>query len=96
MSDWQPIETAPKDGSYITAGSFGPSDELKWVKHSRWITAEECASDYGGGPEDYRDGWTDGDDEDEECFPTHWSPLEPPKQESTRSAGSAEQAPASD
>lgn len=81
---WQPIETAPKDGSYIIAGRFGPSQELKWVKHSRWITAEDAAEDarHTGFPsaqaDDFDDAWANGCDEYESCYPTHWMPLEPP------------------
>lgn len=79
MSAWQPIESASKDGSYIIAAKFGPSQELAWVKHSRWITTGEIADIEGGEPEDYAPGWTDGNDDSEPCFPTHWQPLEPPE-----------------
>ncbi len=75
---WQPIESAPKDGSYIIAAKFGRSQELAWVKHSRWITAGEIADLEGGEPDEYDPGWTDGNDDSEPCFPTHWMPLEPP------------------
>lgn len=78
MSDWQPIETAPQDGSYIIAAKFGRSQELAWVQHSRWITAEEIACVEDGDPADFCAGWTDGNRDDEPCFPTHWAPLEPP------------------
>lgn len=78
MTSWQPIEAAPKDGSYIIAGRFGPSLELKWVKHSRWITAEEIADGWSE-PEEFNASWTDGDDIDEPIYPTHWMPLEPPE-----------------
>jgi hypothetical protein len=75
---WQPIESAPKDGSYIIAAKFGHSQDLAWVKHSRWITAGEIADLEGGEPDEYDPGWTDGDDDSEPCFPTHWMPLGPP------------------
>lgn len=30
MSDWQPIETAPKDGTMIILGSAGSEPEIGW------------------------------------------------------------------
>lgn len=75
---WQPIATGPKDGSYIIAGCFGSLRSLVWVKHSRWITTQEIAELEGGEPEDFSPGWTDGDDDSEPCYPTHWMPLQPP------------------
>lgn len=77
MSEWSDISTAPKDGCYIIAARFG-IDALEWVKHSRWMGTGEAAERYGGEPEDYRPGWTDGEDEDEICHPTHWMSLIPP------------------
>jgi hypothetical protein len=79
MSDWQPIETAPKDGSYIIAAKFGKSQELGWVSHTRWITADEIADLEGGDPDEFIAGWTDGNDDDEQIYPTHWMSLEPPE-----------------
>lgn len=76
--EWRPIETAPKDGGYIIAGRFGRSEELIWVKQSRWITAREIADDFGGEADEYEDAWTDGDDDSEPCYPTHWMPLTAP------------------
>jgi hypothetical protein len=76
---WDLISTAPKDGSFIIAARFGPDQELKWVRHSRWITAEECASNWGGEPDDYEAGWTEGENEEEACYPTHWMKLTPPQ-----------------
>jgi hypothetical protein len=75
---WQKIETAPRDGSYIIAAKFGVGKSLAWVKHSRWITAGEIADIEGGTPDEYDPAWTDGNDDGEPCFPTHWMPLEPP------------------
>lgn len=80
---WKPIETAPKDGSYIIAARFEYRDALKWVLHSRWMTQEEAACEYGGDPSEYLPGWTAGENEDENCLPTHWMRLEAPD---TRSA----------
>lgn len=81
MSEWQPVETAPKDGGYIIAGSFRNGDELCWVKHSRWITSDEIAEIEGYDSEDWEPGWTNGNDESEICFPTHWQPLPTPPKE---------------
>lgn len=74
---WRPIDEAPKDGRYIIAGRFRDS-ALKWVRHSRRMTCDEAAERDGGEPEDYDDGWTDGDDEDDYCEPTHFMPLPAP------------------
>lgn len=87
---WRPIETAPKDGRYIIAAKFGgpyPSAtgivgmDLKWVMHSRWITAEYAAELDDEPPENagnYEAGWCEGSDEREPCWPTHWQPLPAP------------------
>lgn len=82
--EWQPIETAPRDGGYIIVARF-KQDELKWVRHSRWMTAEETAEYYRRGPDDYEGGWTNGDDAGEHCcFVTHWMPLPSPPREGGR------------
>lgn len=81
MNEWQPIETAPKDGQYIIAGRFRNGDELCWVKHSRWMAAQEIAEFEGGDEEDYEAAWADGEDAGEPCYPTHWMPLPAPPQE---------------
>lgn len=75
MTHWQTIDTAPRDGSYIIAARFGEDLELKWVKHSRWITAHEIAEDDDDDPSEYDDAWTDGNDDFEPAYPTHWMPL---------------------
>lgn len=68
---WQPIDTAPKDGSRILAfGLIGLESKLgiatvKWQDHYKVWNADPCeASEYS--PED--------------CEISHWMPLpEPPK-----------------
>lgn len=74
---WQDISTAPTDGSYCLIAKFDRV-ALKWAKHSRWITAEECADEWGGFAEDYVAGWVNGNDDSESCYPTHWMPLPAP------------------
>jgi hypothetical protein len=77
---WRGIDSAPKDGRYLIVARFRNGDELCWVKHSRFITAEEIASFEGGTADDYAAGWTDGNDDEEPCYPTHWMPLPLPPQ----------------
>ena len=76
--EWQPIDTAPKDGRYIIVGRFRNGDEFCWAKHSRWMTADEAADIEECDPEDCEAGWTNGNDEEDLCYPTHWMPLPPP------------------
>jgi hypothetical protein len=73
VMDWQPIETAPKDGAEFQA----------WVDYrGRGIWEPRCRYDDNGAFQiwqrvDYDcEGW----DTDSYAFPTHWMPLpEPPK-----------------
>lgn len=85
MSDWQPIETAPKDGEPIL---IGWQDETHgWQTRCAWWD-ERFAPDWDketDGVNDYRPAWTDGRvmsfnyEETYEYTPTHWQPLpEPP------------------
>lgn len=76
--EWQPIETAPRDGRYIIASRFRNGDELCWVQHSRWITVAEIIEMQGGDEDDWDAGWTEGNEEEEPIYPTHWMPLPPP------------------
>ncbi|MGI9292383.1 MAG: DUF551 domain-containing protein [Pseudomonadales bacterium] len=64
MTDWQPIETAPKDGTWVLLGGceFGYI-----IQTARWY-------DWGV------QGWEWGDYSNRGFKPTHWMPLpEPPK-----------------
>jgi hypothetical protein len=67
MTDWQPIETAPKDGSVIdlwtSCGERVP--DAKWTRHMGWVI---WGTDSFESP-----GW-------ERVFPspTHWMPLPAP------------------
>ena len=72
MTDWQPIETAPKDGTNILAWpcSDGWGDEY-FPYVVQWVDANE-----------YHEGmWREAAGEKYDWFnPTHWMPLpEPPK-----------------
>ena len=65
MMDWQPIETAPKDGTRFIAIrliSKGPGDFMDWLVMD---------GNYQEGRYKFRELISG--------TPTHWMPLEPPK-----------------
>jgi hypothetical protein len=79
MSEWQPIETAPKDGTDIIAMYIHISTQI--VHAAFWMSCVEGLDD----PED--EGWWTYDWSEVSrtkmtgwMTPTHWMPLpEPPK-----------------
>lgn len=100
MSEWQPIETAPKDGTDIILGALPqiydgkPTPARVTIGH--WTTEEECriyVGDCGGEcrcPEyDYEApfwmSWDGGFTE--ENPPTHWMPLPAPPMQPERVEG---------
>lgn len=70
MSEWQPIETAPKDGSEVLLG-FSDSADMDFY---RWN--QELAND-SQEPEQY--GWADRSSDPPHAVPTHWMRVEPPR-----------------
>jgi hypothetical protein len=68
MNNWQPIETAPKDGSYVIVGksTWRISWQASWGEHSLAKTTY---------------GWSRFNSQGQDfLLPTHWQPLpEPPK-----------------
>lgn len=76
MADWQPIETAPKDGTWILVYSSLAEQPNHFIASWEKFALPEAAC----GSEEEIDGeWTD-----QQCVfipdPTHWMPLaEPPK-----------------
>lgn len=73
MSEWKPIETAPKDGTEILLLEYLSEDDYGSVDRGCWGFVE--TSDYNG--EKIYD-WLSNYGHIEE--PTHWMPLpEPPK-----------------
>jgi len=87
MSEWKPIETAPKDGTDIILGApaqeyqGNPTEPRSTIGH--WATDEECqvyAGDVGECEyvEPYWVSWDGGFAA--ENPPTHWMPLPKPPQ----------------
>jgi hypothetical protein len=62
---WQPIETAPMDGTAILLFTGGGVIEGHWIYREWQQCAISCSYDGAGGPVF-------------ECVPTHWMPLPPP------------------
>lgn len=68
MSEWQTIESAPRDGTPVLVAERGPNG---W-----WIDVGENMYDISDGP----DKWRGRESSNVTCEPTHWMPLpEPPK-----------------
>jgi len=70
MSEWQPILTAPRDGTPIILFSADVDEDMGQIWIARWSEAHKWR-DYGW---EYRGGgsW---------CYantPSHWMPLPPP------------------
>ena len=70
MSEWQPIETAPKDGTYIVV-----SDGVR-VSLGLWVSDVDQGADYEG--QIGMAGWWSVDLGAKLDRPTHWMPLPDP------------------
>lgn len=83
QNEWQPIETAPKDGTSVLVHSY------KWIEPTMmYYSSEEYFEEEYGDSEYMESGWyvshgMDFDQPDEYTRePTHWMPLPtPPKEE---------------
>jgi hypothetical protein len=72
MSDWQPIETAPKDGLHVVCG-FEKNGKIRtsraqfsWLERGRWFS-HYADKGYGAYPIPFK--------------PTHWKPLPSPPED---------------
>jgi hypothetical protein len=79
-SEWQPIETAPKDGSWVLLS--GGEIEYRWDGDSQppavvaqWSTTLNLETVAGH----WQFAWYDGGYYGEYVNPTHWMSLPPPK-----------------
>lgn len=82
--EWQPIETAPKDGRKVIVWYLNQNNKARTVM-ARWLTDEEAAETDGDGV-GLEAGWYEcidnWDDYSQVAInqgePTHWMPLPPP------------------
>jgi hypothetical protein len=71
--EWQPIETAPKDGSLILCGNKMEIAIASWST-SAWVSKKQDDGSYGA--------WLvfDARSDSETISPSHWMPLPDPPQ----------------
>ncbi len=75
MMDWQPIETAPRDGTWflLTGGQI----RYGWDGDTQpSVVCGQRTSEFGD--ESWQFAWYDGGYYGEYEHPTHWMPLPPP------------------
>ena len=84
MSEWQPIETAPKDGRTMLVGYLNSHGNWRTMR-GRWYSQDTIEEEWED-PDLAGEGWYETvveSDEYPNCWwttPTHWMPLpEPPK-----------------
>lgn len=69
MNEWQPIETAPKDGTLVFLWDAREQDEIDRVAVGKWLGPEDHHSIPGG-------MWAyTVDTMWWQFFPTHWMPI---------------------
>jgi|GEM_PF-3018392 len=80
FGQWQPIDTAPKDGRTVLLGYFNAHDKWRTLR-AQWMTQEEI--DEWEDPDSFAPGWFETSveaDDAPSCWPTsptHWMPLPP-------------------
>lgn len=85
MADWQPIETAPKDGTAIQARIPGHGDDniICWQGGLLDSNGDYCGAWCFATEQEPPDCWTDGwcwevnEDGVRSAHPTHWKPAPP-------------------
>ena len=84
--DWQPIETAPRDGTAFQARIPGHGEDnlIAWTNGLLDDEGEDCGgwyfADYQEPPDCWTDGvcWTSNADGVASVEPTHWKPIPTP------------------
>lgn len=72
--NWQPIETAPRDGTRVLL--YRPEASLWWQVMGGRFDGDK----YAKKPRPFwaSDNWSLTKTEQRSCDPTHWMPLQPP------------------
>lgn len=82
MSEWQPIESAPKDGRSMLLGHFNTAGNWRTLR-GRWFSAEKIEYEWENA-DDFEAGWYEESVEADDIpnvwatSPTHWMPLPNP------------------
>lgn len=75
MSEWQPIETAPKDGTRVLVFSPDAREPQIFVA---WLGSFILPGTKGEEDEGWIDAWSD---DLVDAWPTHWQPLPAPPEQ---------------
>lgn len=80
MGEWKPIETAPKDGTFIlVTGPRYMDEHLPPVAITRWVvSSDEWWEQISATRKELRREDTSSWDSACGLYPTHWQPLPPP------------------
>lgn len=92
MSEWQPIETAPKDGTEVLVYRADTGVMLaRWIAPCDFMTEAEMdhvldATDDGGDPDWFAADFIGGGRISNDGLPTHWMPLPAPPNDDRRAS----------